>query len=150
MSYPNYFTPNYQAMGQQNYPQYQQSPYQSPFAQQAQPVQTQPPQSSNSLIWVQGIEGAKSYLVGAGQSVLLMDSENQVFYIKSTDSSGMPLPLRIFSYSEQSQGQDMPNSASYDKIDMSGFVTREEFESRLSELATKKKTTTRKEDVENG
>ncbi|MDE5765335.1 MAG: hypothetical protein K2N49_02010 [Ruminococcus sp.] len=58
------------------------------------PQAVQQPQNSNSVIWVQGEAGAKSYLVAPGQTVWLMDSENLVFYIKSTDPSGMPLPLR--------------------------------------------------------
>lgn len=53
-------------------------------------------QATPSIIWVQGEEGAKAYMVAAGNSVLLMDSENSSFYIKSTDASGMPLPLRGF------------------------------------------------------
>ena len=142
-SYQNYFSTGYQPIGQQGYPSYQQPTYNQ--SQIPQPMQVQQPQNNNSLIWVQGIEGAKSYLVGAGQSVLLMDSENQVFYIKSTDSSGMPLPLRVFAYTEQ-QGQTMPNSSSSNTIDMSGFVTREEFENRIAELIPNKQIE-RKEDV---
>ena len=69
------------------------------------PMMSQPTgQSSPStppIIWVQGEEGAKAYMVAAGNSVLLMDSENSAFYIKSTDASGMPLPLRAFDYKER-------------------------------------------------
>lgn len=61
---------------------------------------TTPTQNENGIMWVQGEAGAKSYLVGAGRSVLLMDSESSRFYIKSTDNSGMPMPLRIFEYKE--------------------------------------------------
>lgn len=39
--------------------------------------------------------------MAAGNSVLLLDSESQCFYIKSTDTSGMPQPLRIFDYTER-------------------------------------------------
>lgn len=61
---------------------------------------THPTQNGSGIMWVQGEAGAKSYLVGAGQSVLLMDSESSRFYIKSTDNSGMPMPLRVFEYKE--------------------------------------------------
>lgn len=61
------------------------------------------PTAQNGITWVQGESAAKSYPVGAGQSVLLMDSENPVMYIKSTDQSGMPLPLRIFDYVERTE-----------------------------------------------
>lgn len=33
--------------------------------------------------------------------MMLMDSESSTFYIKSTDASGMPQPLRIFDYTER-------------------------------------------------
>ena len=35
-------------------------------------------QAAPSIIWVQGEEGAKAYMVAAGNSVLLMDSENSI------------------------------------------------------------------------
>ncbi len=46
-------------------------------------------------IWVQGEEGAKAFMVAPGNSVMLMDSENTVFYLKSSDQSGMPLTFLI-------------------------------------------------------
>ena len=123
MAYNNYFPATYQ---QQYYPQYQQ--VQVPQAQ---------PQENNGIIWISGIEGAKSYLVGAGKSVLLMDSESSTFYIKSTDVSGMPQPLRIFDYSERTeQVKDVSTS----QIDTSNFVTREELEERLSALTNARTT----------
>lgn len=75
--------------------------YQSPMMQQP---TAQTAQATPSIIWVQGEEGAKAYMVAAGNSVLLMDSENSAFYIKSTDASGMPLPLRVFDYKERHHG----------------------------------------------
>lgn len=82
---------------------------------------TQPTQ--NGIIWVSGEAGAKGYMVGAGQSVLLMDAEGSSFYIKSSDASGMPLPLRIFDYTERTSApQNIPAAA-----DMEKYVTREEF-----------------------
>lgn len=84
-------------------------------------------QQSNGINWVQGEAGAKSYNIAAGQSVLLMDSESNVFYIKSSDISGMPLPLRIFDYTERKQKQESPQQNN-------DYITRKEFEKRLSEL----------------
>ena len=82
-------------------------------AQQPQQAQVQPqmqPQPQSSITWVQGEEGAKAFLVAAGNSVLLMDSEAPVFYIKSTDTSGMPMPLRVFDFVERG-GQPKPVEA---------------------------------------
>lgn len=87
------------------------------------------PQSNNQgLQWVQGETGAKSYLVAPNSSVLLMDSEQSVFYIKSADQAGMPMPLRIFDYSERQQVsmQMSPQAGSKDVNDK--YVDRDEFE----------------------
>lgn len=136
MAYNNYFPQNqYQ---QQYYPQYQQMPMQ----QGNQPMQQAPvsipssPQDNNGIIWVQGESAARSYMVGAGRSVLLMDSDSSTFYLKSTDMSGMPQPLRIFDYTERTT-QPQTNQivdAPAREIDTSMFVTREELEERLAKI----------------
>lgn len=113
-------------MGFPYYP-YQQPMYQNQYA----------PQQHGGLIWVQGIEAAKSYPVSAGQSVLLMDSESNAFFIKTADASGMPLPLRIFDYAERT-AQNAPKTAQETRtepqIDLSAYVTREELESRIAQI----------------
>ena len=48
---------------------------------------------------VQGIEGAKSYRVQSGTSVILMDSESQTFFIKSANAAGMP-ELHAYAFKE--------------------------------------------------
>lgn len=84
-------------MAYNNYiPQFYQPQYMAPQMQQ-----NTNQQNNSGITWVQGENAAKSFPVAAGQSVLLMDSENPVMYIKSTDQSGMPLPLRIFDYTER-------------------------------------------------
>lgn len=88
------------------------------------PATAAPAQQNNGIVWVQGEAGAKSYLVGAGQSVLLMDSEGSCFYIKSTDPSGMPMPLRVFDYTERTQ---KPKESS-------DYVTHEELKQMSDEL----------------
>ena len=79
--------------------------------------------------WVQGEAGARSIPVGAGQKVVLMDSETNVFYIKASDMSGMPLPLRTFKYEEVTAAMDA-------KLDpaQSTYITKEELETRLDEF----------------
>lgn len=86
MAYNNYFPAGYQPM--QYYPQMQNN--------NVPQVQVQPAQS-NSIIWVQGEAGAKSYLVAPNQTVQLWDSESQTIYLKSADASGMP-SIRILDY----------------------------------------------------
>ena len=98
-----------------------------------------PPQQNNSdrggIVWVQGDAGARSFLVAPNQSVMLMDSEDSCFYIKSADASGMPLPLRIFDYKERVQNTNERNQAQSAQIDMTQYVTRDVFEAQLEDLA---------------
>jgi hypothetical protein len=99
--------------------------------QQQQPQQQLQVPQTNGINWVQGEAGAKSYALAPGQSVLLMDSENDVFYIKSSDNSGMPMPLRVFDYVERK-----PKSETIVAQPTQNYVTREEFEKRLKEITT--------------
>lgn len=94
----------------------------------------QPAQQGGGLIWVQGEAGAKSFLVAPGQSVLLMDSENARFYLKSADNSGMPQPLRVFEYSECNAHASAPAPAQAAAFDPAHYVTREEFEALSEKL----------------
>ena len=98
--------------------------------------------NSSGIVWVQGEAGAKAYPVAPGNSVLLMDSEAECFYIKSTDSSGVPMPLRAFTYTEIVQSNEVKEPS----IDTSQFVTRgelDELRQMIDEL--KPKTMSRKE-----
>lgn len=128
MAYPNQYQPY-----QYQYPPQVQPPMDRLAqlqAQQYQPMQ-HPAQSNQSLIYVQGEAAAKSWMVGAGQSVLLMDSENPVFYIKSADASGIPLPLRVFDYTERTQNtpHNVPQAQNQAQIDLDGkYVTRAEYD----------------------
>lgn len=131
-SYNNYFPVGYQ-------PGSYQLPYQQPTVAQP-PVTT----SSSSIVWVQGEAGAKAYPVAAGNSMLLMDSESEQFYIKSTDISGMPMPLRIFSYKEIIE--DKEKHAPTIDLDMSMYITRDELENRLNALKMPLNKKNRKED----
>lgn len=102
------------------------NPYQPQFYPTAQPMQYPVQQNNNGIIWVQGENAAKAYPVAAGQSALLMDSENSVFYIKSTDQSGMPQQLRIFDYKERVVGEkSIPQTMMEPKND---YISREEFD----------------------
>jgi hypothetical protein len=116
MAYNNYFPQGY-------YPQYygnQQMPQNAPNL-----ASNTRQQINNQIIWVQGEAAAKAYPVDPGQSVQLMDSEESVFYIKSTDQSGMPQPLRIFDYKERTSERSTPAAAKNTNDD---FVSRKEFE----------------------
>lgn len=116
--YPTYY-PQYNPPMQDNLAQLRNQQYLPPQIQQP-----APPQQSG-IQWVQGIDAAKAYLTAAGTSILLMDSEAQTFYIKSTDQSGMPLPLRIFDYTERFDQPAGKFAKTNPPVD---YVTRQEFE----------------------
>lgn len=129
--------------GYQYQPQYPQ-PYQDRLAQlqnqyqqtipqqQMQPMQ-QVPQTNQGLLWVQGEAGAKSYLVAPNTTVLLMDSEGQRFYLKSTDGAGMP-NLRTFEYAEVTGNAPQPVQNVPENLDAK-YVTREEYNSLQAQYA---------------
>ena len=90
-------------------------------------------QNNNGIIWIQGEQAAKSYMVAPNNTVLLMDSESQRFYLKSTDVSGMPLPLRVFEYAEITQnGTNKPQEEK--AVDYSSFATKAEFDAFRDEI----------------
>ena len=134
MAYNNGFPIGYQQM----YPQYNYA--QQPMMQQPVPQMPQPQVSDNGILWVQGEAGAKSWAVAPGKSVMLMDSESNTFYIKSSDTSGMPMPLRIFDYQERTgqQPQQPQVINQMPEIDTSQFVTWEALDERLNEIFAKK------------
>ena len=113
------------------YPQNPYMNYMPNYPQQALPtMQSQvysPARSSNGINWVSGESGAKSWIVGRGESVLLLDSENQCFYLKSADASGMPLPLRIFDYTERTQNAPQGSQTAFNQSN-DNFITRTEFD----------------------
>lgn len=144
---PTYYDPVQQPMGQ--------------FNQQFQPPTTPPTtqqmaqNGNNGLIWVQGEAGAKSYIVAPGNTVMLMDSEGERFYLKSADASGMPMPLRIFDYKERINATTSDFKApTSDFSELDGkYITREEFEQRMASMASQcqcRNKAKNKEDVTDG
>ena len=111
---------------------------QQPMVQQVQQMPTPAPQTNNGLVWVQGEVAAKSYPVAPNCTVMLMDSEGERFYLKSADASGVPLPLRVFEYTERNNApaSDFKGGTSdFSEMD-DRFVTREEFERRMASIGS--------------
>ena len=122
---PMYYAPQYQPQQPMAQPQAQQQmsqPMPQP-AQMAQPV-------SNSLIWVQGEAGAKSYLVAPNTTVPLWDSEAQRIFLKTTDAAGMP-SMKILTYTIEeapsigAPAQRAVNAVSTARNSGQGFVSDE-------------------------
>lgn len=117
MAYPYY--PNYSTWNPNGQ-------MQMPLGGSQMPSQPAPaPQITNDINWVQGEGDAKSRPVAAGHSVIFMDSEDSVFYIKTVDQSGMPQPLRVFEYKERRMQERSSAEASTPPVP--DVVTRDEF-----------------------
>lgn len=106
------------------------SPYYNPYQpyypqyQQMSPTQMSGTSQTNSIVWVQGEAGAKSYPVAPNNTVQLWDSEAQTIYVKSADASGMP-SMKILDYTiRQNQSKTSPVTPLAQNMD---YPTREEF-----------------------
>lgn len=138
-NYPVPYTPtwNYSGIGQQMYPQIQQSLAQMPVQQTA-----QTPQNGLGLIWVDGEVGAKAYQLPAGwpsnQPIALWDTNDTVIYLKSTNPMGMPNPLQKARYElEGMKTGEKTSGYSGDtepKHDMTQYVRKEDLERMKQDL----------------
>ena len=100
-------------------------------------MQTQQQAPQNGLIWVQGEQAAKSYLVAPNSTVQLWDSEEKVIYLKSADASGMP-SMKILDYTirggESAQAVPTAEYATKDDLKALEEKIREEIGRRRSRL----------------
>lgn len=107
------YAPVVQAAPQMPQPQYVPQP---------QPVQQGLP-TFNRVVWAQGFEAAKSVSLAPNETVMILDSEGDKFYIASAGQDGRPNPLKSFRYEK-----DEANGQSVD------FVTRKEFDELKASL----------------
>lgn len=96
-------------------------------AQQPQQTHQQQQQVNNISVAIihGGDKAANDYLMAPNQTIVLVDNEEGLVYIKETNGSGMQITNRKFKEEKQASLQQM----------QADFVTREEFEKRIAELA---------------
>ena len=93
--------------------------------------------STNNIIWVQGIEGAKAWQLNPNSMVILLDSEVEgKMYIKVSDNIGMST-LRIFNYVEELPST---NATVNKDLDLSDFVRKDELSALLKEIIENEQT----------
>lgn len=112
-----------------------------------QPQVVQQQNQVSDLNWVQGEAGAKAWIVGAGRTVTLWDSENPVIYLKSADALGMPT-MKIFDYTIRENTPSNPITKPTSDYATKDYV--QSLEEKIEALngkieALAKKTTPRKE-----
>ncbi len=113
MGYPNY--PNNNGFNQQ--PNYMNNQNQQPQA------QLQP--QANNYYYVNGIIGAKSFQMQPNQTVLLMDSDNPMCYMKQSNSMGQS-SMRYFKLIEISENDLNPNNT-VKQTNTNDYVLKSEF-----------------------
>lgn len=100
-------------------PQFYNNPFPIPPAQAVQ----------NDILEVRFIQGgsnsAKAYPVMPGKTVLLMDTEESKFFLKTMEVNGVPKPLREFKYAEifEAPAEEIPAAVEV-KPD---YVTKDDF-----------------------
>lgn len=68
-------------------------------------------------VLVSGEDEVKNYPVAAGTTVMLLDFNGSKFWLKTTDTNGLPQPVRTFEFSESTPKAEIQNDS----------VSREEF-----------------------
>lgn len=136
--YPNsyqqngYQMPNYQQMQQQL-----NNLQQSLYTPQQQPQQTQV--QTNTYAWVNGLEGAKAYMVAPNSSILLMDNDKQSFYIKTANAQGQAT-MEAYEYKKASE-----KKAKEKELDLSGYVKQSDFDNLNKKFEELQKSLAKKE-----
>lgn len=105
--------------------------------------QYQQTQQQSGLIWVQGEQAAKSYLVAPGQTVQLWDSEEKVIYLKSADASGMP-SMKVLDYTIRGEADQTIEYATKDDLK----ALSDKIKSLREEITGKRRKVTEEEDDE--
>lgn len=103
------------------------------FASYFNPTSTGASASTNNIVWVQGIEGAKAWQLTPNSMVILLDSEAEgKMYIKVSDNIGM-CSLRIFNYVEEMPTTNN-NVTINENLDLSQYVKKDELGILLKEI----------------
>ena len=90
--------------------------------------------STNNIVWVQGIEGAKAWQLAPNSMVVLLDSEAEgKMYIKVSDNIGMS-SLRIFNYTEELPKSNSNNVTINNDLDLSQYVKKDELINIIKEI----------------
>ncbi len=96
----------------------------NPYFQQRQP---QPQPQTNTYAFVNGVEGAKAYAIQPNQSVMLMDSDQPIAYMKTANAMGQA-NIKYFKLVEvdetTARGKTMQNPEYATKADLEALSKR--------------------------
>lgn len=93
-------------------------------------------QPQNTFVWVQGEEAARNYPVAAGNTIVLIDSDKPIMYMKTSDLSGKPQQMQIRYLVTKEDYEKIQNESNLLQNE-DKYVTKEAFEKYVSEAANK-------------
>lgn len=124
-----------QAQNQMVQPQQTNAPtQQTPIQpQQQSTIFSNPPAGNTNWQWVIGPEGAKAYQMYPGTSLMLLDSENDKFYIKTADLNGKRT-IETYTYQRENENGTPVQPTNGPTLDQIPAITKDdirELEDRL-------------------
>lgn len=128
--YSGYMQPQGSYTGQAHF-----APQNGNYAPQT-PTQQQPPQMNTNKIYVTGIEDARARQLPPNSDFIFLDNDKPLLYRKTVDATGK-MEIKAFKISEYTE-TEAPASAH--AVDLSQFVSVEEFKNVQTEMGRIKQT----------
>lgn len=100
-------------------------------------VQQQPAQMNTNKIYVTGIDDARARQLPPNSDFIFLDNDKPLLYRKTVDATGK-MEIKAFKISEYTETEAAPASAP--AVDMSQFVSVEEFKTVQTEMGRIKRT----------
>lgn len=105
---------------------------QAPMMQAGPTPYVQQPQIPNTFAWVQGEAAAKAFAIQPGSTAVLLDSENPVLYMKSSDQSGRPTEMQVRYLVTKEQYEKLQNGIT--SSNMNDYITKSDFEKFVEDV----------------
>lgn len=121
----------------QNNMNYANPSYANPYVQRLEQMTTPPRQS---IVEVNGINGANAYVIAPNSGVLLLDSNSPILYIKTADGAGYAT-VKAYDLCEHKE------TANYDLADINERLKK--LEDKINEQPIKKSNKSKSNDAEN-
>ena len=128
MAVPNYSNQYFNQTGMQNGPSIGTNP--NPI-QMAPATQAFSNAISNSIVWVETEDEAKTWMVGPNNRVFVFVGDNKVLYVKEKNSDGRPLKTEIYDLDKR------PTIEEGTSVDLTGYVKKDDVQAMLDAAVAK-------------
>lgn len=93
--------------------------------------------TTTTFAWILGEAAASAYPVAPGNTVVLMDTEKPILYMKSADLNGRPQPMQVRYLVTEQEFNKIQNGTEESNFDPNNYVTMEAFQSYVEEANKK-------------